>query len=153
AQGFVVNGIQLSQASANTIGGSAAGAGNLISGNSEYGLYTFASPDTVIQGNLIGTDATGAGPLGNGFGGLVIVNSGAQVGGSTAAAGNTISANKGPGVTLTGSAIVVQGNLIGTDATGARPLGNASDGVSVGGSGQDTIAGNVISANTGNGIN
>ena len=41
----------------NTIGGSAAGAGNLISGNISYGVYV--SSNNLIAGNFIGTDSSG----------------------------------------------------------------------------------------------
>ena len=56
------NGHGVSVSSANvTIGGSAAGAGNLISGNDGIGhRRTDGAPcNTVIQGNFIGTDVTG----------------------------------------------------------------------------------------------
>ena len=45
----------------NTIGGSTVGAGNLISGNTAYGIYIsdLGTSNNVVQGNLIGTDATG----------------------------------------------------------------------------------------------
>jgi hypothetical protein len=49
-----------------TIGGTAAAARNVISGNTEVGLDLFASRATV-QGNYIGTDARGRSPLGNGL--------------------------------------------------------------------------------------
>ena len=58
-----------SQSLGDTIGGAATGAGNLISGNS-FGVYVFGqtgnpvATNLVIQGNLIGTDVTGSGPLG-----------------------------------------------------------------------------------------
>jgi parallel beta-helix repeat protein len=56
--------------------------GNLISGNSKYGvgigsqfLGTFGDSSTLLTGNLIGTDNTGTGPLGNGTGVYVENNS------------------------------------------------------------------------------
>ena len=54
-------GIFVSGAAGNRIGGDVPGQGNLISGNATAGVYIFgrfASANTV-QGNLIGTDATG----------------------------------------------------------------------------------------------
>ena len=45
-------------ASANTIGGSAVGAGNLISGNAEFGLLIYdLANQNVVSGNFIGTNA------------------------------------------------------------------------------------------------
>jgi hypothetical protein len=51
-----------------TIGGTAAGAGNLISGNARNGIEIFGAGFAVIQGNRIGTDVTGSQRLGNGVG-------------------------------------------------------------------------------------
>ena len=58
----------------NTLGGAAAGAGNLVSGNGIYGLFMAdaATGSNYIQGNLIGTRADGSNALGNGFGGLIL---------------------------------------------------------------------------------
>ena len=80
-----------------TVGGTTSGAGNLISGNVEIGL-TNAANFSVIQGNRIGTDATGVAPLGNGGIGVRISAFGATVGGTEAGAGNTIAFNGGAGV-------------------------------------------------------
>src|SRR5262249_22736089 len=56
----------------NTIGGTAAGAGNLLSGNTLDGVFVIGSSarNNVIQGNFIGTDVTGTQPLGNGGNGV-----------------------------------------------------------------------------------
>ena len=163
---FSSNGVYIQNAPANTIGGTVAGAGNLISGNSQYGIAitdqsgsTFNSDGTIVQGNLIGTDVTGTGALGNGSDGVNISSSNPTtaindlIGGNTAAAGNTISSNGRSGVSLGGGLdIVVQSNLIGTDITGTVPLGNGFTGVQVSGAGSSTIAGNVVSANVQGGI-
>src|SRR2546423_203833 len=67
--------------------------------------------------------------------------SGANViGGTNAAARNVISANGG-GISLSSSENVIQGNFIGTDASGTIALGNALDGISFSTS---TYIGNVI---------
>ena len=62
-----MSGIFLYQASGVTIGGTAAGAGNLISGDNRYGnegnIYLDQSSNNAIEGNLIGTDITGLGRL------------------------------------------------------------------------------------------
>jgi titin len=143
-----------------TIGGPAAGAGNVLSGNQRYGLYLgLLSSNTTAQGNYIGTDFAGAGALGNGRDGIYIAGSSNNlIGGTMSGAGNVISGNNGDGIDSAGSANVFQGNYIGTDATGTRPLGNALDGVflfigtgnSLGGT--VIVAGNLIAANGGRGI-
>ena len=57
-------GIYLQVVSLVTIGGTAAGAGNLISGNNEGGnIYSYDSSNNVVEGNLIGTDITGESQL------------------------------------------------------------------------------------------
>ena len=82
-----------------------------------------------IQGNYIGTDATGTQDLGNVFNGIQIRNgaSGHVLGGTTSGARNIISGNDGSGVVLSGTATsnnVVAGNYIGTDWTGQLAIGN-----------------------------
>jgi hypothetical protein len=83
----------------NTIGGSAPGARNVISGNGGSGVQVAASGHRV-QGNYVGTDKDGTGPLGNGQNGVAIasgVNS-TTVGGANDGEGNVIAFNSGDGV-------------------------------------------------------
>ena len=155
----------------NVIGGPAAGAGNLISGNGpQYksggalagGVVisgTFATGN-LIQGNLIGTDIGGTAALGNRLGVDIYGTSGNTIGGTVTGAGNVISGNTGHGIVIEGpgaSANLVQGNLIGTDATGMSRLGNAIDGIVLLGSSNTiggTVAGaaNTIAFNSGAGV-
>jgi len=104
---------------------------NLISGNrgnGSGGIYA-QSGVTTIQGNYIGTDASGSLALPNGFG--VNCNfASVVVGGSGAGEGNLISGN-GAGIGLQAcTSSTIRGNLIGTDATGTAPLGNPGSGIS-----------------------
>ncbi len=46
-------------ASDNTIGGASSGAGNLVSGNAASGVFIYLTSETLVQGNLIGTNASG----------------------------------------------------------------------------------------------
>jgi hypothetical protein len=123
----------------NTIGGTAAAARNLISASTDgNGLYLADSgtSNNVIQGNYIGTDASGSAPLGNQFVG-VFIGGGAQnnfIGGTGAGAGNVISANAGDGIQLYGDGTsnnLVQGNFVGTDKTGSHRLGNGGSALSI----------------------
>ena len=112
----------------NTVGDGTAAGRNLISGNGLLGLSVNAS-GTLIQGNWIGTDATGSAALGNGNYGMVIASASNTVGGAVAGQGNLISGNGIDGVVIQSANNIVQGNLIGTDGTGATPVGNGRNGV------------------------
>ncbi|MBL0028906.1 MAG: right-handed parallel beta-helix repeat-containing protein [Rhodanobacteraceae bacterium] len=148
-------GIRAITATGSTIGGTAAGAGNLISGNSSNGISLDGDTSAlVIAGNRIGTNAAGNAALANQQYGIGVGGADHVIGGSTAAARNLISGNGSQGILLSGSNHLVQGNYIGTDATGAFDLGNNGYGVRIydatgGELGGDTVAkGNLISGNS-----
>ena len=97
--------------------------------------------------------------LGNHEGVLIDNAPNNTIGGTTAAAANTIGRN-GNGIDIFGSGPagnVVQGNFIGTNASGSN-LGNVGDGVLISDSSNNTIGGtatgavNVIAFNTGAGV-
>ena len=71
----VQSGIFILNAPNNTIGGTSAGSGNVISGNALHALTLVNTSGNVILGNLIGTEPNGVTPLGNGGIGLDIVTS------------------------------------------------------------------------------
>jgi hypothetical protein len=117
----------------------------------DIGGGSFSASDGVIEGNFIGTNATGTAALPNGASGVVFtLGHNYMIGGTTPAARNLISGNIGDGVVLGGSASV-QGNFIGTDVTGRVAIGNAQRGVSSSGGnligGDVAAAGNIISGN------
>ena len=155
ALGNAGSGLQLVAASG-TVGGSAPGAGNVISGNGGAGIYM--SPDAhgwTIAGNRVGTDAAGTTALGNQDAGIRVFSAGNTIGGAAPGAGNVLSGNRwGVTIEASGTDNAILGNLIGLDASGASALGN-DHGVYVRGPG-NTIgapgAGNVISANDGAGV-
>ncbi|MFY9573415.1 MAG: right-handed parallel beta-helix repeat-containing protein, partial [Blastocatellia bacterium] len=87
----------------------------------------------IIEGNYIGTNATGVSAKPNLGWGISIFNaSGNLIGGTTASARNIISGNALDGVLIFPSSAgtnMVQGNFIGTNASGSAPLGNARLGI------------------------
>jgi hypothetical protein len=149
------------------IGGSTPAARNVISGNAStqiaFGCNSSAGgTGHLIQGNLIGPDATGAAVPPHNFAGqnnglnLCYGVSGVTVGGATAAERNVISGNVGVGVNLASSFSndvhdnTIRGNYIGTDVTGSARLGNGA-GIQIN-QGNNNVFDNVISANGGEGI-
>src|SRR5665213_300271 len=130
AMGNGIEGVAITNAPVNTIGGPAKGAGNVISANGDSGILLGGSwaAATVIQGNYIGTDATGGNALGNLNGGISLYGSGTNlIGGAVAGAGNLISGNFAEGISIGDPGAnynIIQGNFLGTKADGSSPLGN-----------------------------
>ena len=83
-----------------TIGGDAAGEGNIIGGSLYSAVHLSNATGTVIQGNWIGLGADGTSDIGNGYSGVQIETGalGTLIGGITGLAGNIITNNSGPGV-------------------------------------------------------
>jgi len=159
-------GIFTDQAGEVTIGGTAAGAGNLISGNATGGIWLGDNGVyNQIVGNYIGTDVTGTKALGNGGDGIRLN----QADDYNLIQSNVIdSSNPGYGVDIIdASNNTLTRNIIGTDPTGTIALGNVIGGVNINGanygSGPTTAtnnlvggtlaaAGNVIAFNDGDGV-
>jgi len=119
------------------IGGTAPASRNLISGM--FGGIVLQRPidGLVIQGNLIGTDFSGTVAIPHtSFAAIqssaFVTN--ARIGGDTSAARNVISGNPLGAINFDGGAngafagTRIQGNYIGTDASGTGPLGNSEGG-------------------------
>ena len=121
----------------NTIGGTEPDERNVISGNDFYGVLISGTEATVnsVEGNYIGTTADGTGALGNSGFGVAIQGPENTIGGRASGAGNVISGNDGYGVFVSGFSDGdenrIEGNFIGTTASGAGDLGNTEAGVSV----------------------
>lgn len=125
------------------------------------GIIASDSSNNVIQGNLIGVDATGTTGLGNSSEGIRFFSTGSGnlIGGTVAGARNIVSANVNDGISITfgPSSNTVQGNFVGTDVTGTKALGN-HDGVQISGNGNNLIgrtiaaARNIVSANLQHGV-
>ena len=175
AIGNASSGVNVDFASDNTIGGTTAGARNVISGNLLPGVMIRATggppaggaTGNVVAGNFLGTDATGSVALGNGSNGvLVISTSGNTIGGSSPGARNVISGNGGDGILFAitntdefSNRNLVASNYIGTDVGGTIALGNGGDGIRLGVNvlgntigGSSPGAGNLISGNSGDGV-
>lgn len=127
-------------------------------GDSGIRLQNDPSTYNIIEGNFIGTDASGTRVLGNKNGVLVDANPYNLIGGTTPQSRNLISANRENGI-LCGHFTYglgtygnrIEGNYIGTDRSGTTPLGNyngvhlarGAGGINIGG----INAGNLISGN------
>jgi CSLREA domain-containing protein len=95
-------------------------------------LSSSGATDNRIEGNYIGTDATGSQDLGNGGYGVEVSQSdGNTIGGTSAGARNLISGNEADGIIIEASSNTVQGNYIGTKKDGTSGLGNAGHGVDI----------------------
>jgi hypothetical protein len=147
----------------NTVGGTAPGAGNVISGNSDTGVLLDLCASNFVQGNKIGTNAAGTAALPNQNYGVDVRDGSANnlIGGTTAGAGNLVSGNHYTGVLLTDAGTVgnqVQGNMLGTDVTGNLSVSNFFGVAIINSAGGNLIggtvpgAGNLISGNTGSGV-
>ena len=91
-------GIYFNDAPDNTLGGTAIGAGNVVSGNGQIGIYFVGAgaARNIVKGNTIGLNEDRSGPLGNGWFGITTFEADDTViGGTENGAGNVISANDG----------------------------------------------------------
>ena len=150
------------------IGGTTPGARNVIYG-AAYAIHLrFGIDAAVIQGNYIGTDATGSYALGSGGYGIMIIGAkNTTIGG--VGAGNVISGYGDAITTYNPEAepgTVIQGNLIGTDSTGTHAIPNSGAGIHIGSPGVDLAQtptqsmvgglnpgeGNTIAYNCGSGV-
>jgi len=159
------DGIRITGSPGNLIGGLMPAHRNLISANSQEGIEVNggAATGNVIQGNFIGTDASGLLDRGNGYRGILIwAASQTQIGGTIAPARNVIAGNglSNIGLYLNASTpAIIQGNYLGVGRDGSTVLGGStgvwissgrhviggSEGVTPGGA--CTGACNVISGN------
>ena len=142
ARGNGLAGVQVHDSANNTI------RRNLISGNGESGIFisSAAATGNRVEGNLIGTDASGMNPLGNAFNGVALAApdvpflrqgndpadgyaTGNFIGGRDPAARNVISGNRNTGVFIfRGVSNIVEGNYIGVGPDGITPVPNGPDG-------------------------
>jgi len=153
------SGIANDGAASNTIGGTAAGARNVVSGNAHDGIIVSGtgSKNIKIIGNYVGTNALGTTAIGNKMYGIEISRDNNLV------QNNLVSGNTYSGVVLWLSSAYnnkVIGNKLGTDKSGMYAIANQWKGLEVTNGAKDNIIGgtlsgerNVISGNKQNGVN
>ena len=152
----------------NIIGGRTADAKNLLSGNTNQGVYVSNASNNAVQGNFIGVDAAATASLGQGYGvSVVLGGSNNTVGGPLVGQRNVISGHAFAGVYTVSPSTQTRiiGNYIGTTATGNTALGN-QDGIQINDGDNNIIGGpvgttpggactgdcNLLSGNSGRGI-
>lgn len=129
----------------NTIGGTAAAARNIISGNTNFGIGQLSASNNTIAGNYIGTNVTGTAAIANGEGVRFDATTTTTLGGTTAGAGNLISGNAWGVRFVNGSSgNIVRGNSIGLSSGGAALANNL--GLSFTGGSNNTVGGTVAGA-------
>jgi CSLREA domain-containing protein len=103
--GNTVSGVRV-ETPGNLIGGTATGAGNVISDNGDAGVLIFGTGavNNAVQGNKIGTDVSGTSNLGNLNGVSVTDASETTIGGTVDAAANKIALNRSQGIIIAGDA-------------------------------------------------
>ncbi|MBC7899904.1 MAG: carboxypeptidase regulatory-like domain-containing protein, partial [Saprospiraceae bacterium] len=129
-------GVNLS--STNNIVGGPAENRNAISGNT-FGVLALTQNNTV-EGNFIGTSASGTTAIGNLFGISLLTN-------NTTIRNNVVSGNSAIGIHLPTGATnnnLIENNLIGLDASGVNPIANGAEGIYIESS---TASGNRLTAN------
>lgn len=117
------------------IGGTQPWQRNLLSGNGGAGVYAIGP--VVMEGNLVGTDASGTTAIPNGgasnWAGILLGSRRqVRIGGADPAARNVVSGNRTWGIALWASFgaggavsdVAIKGNFIGVDASGLLPLPN-----------------------------
>ena len=150
------DGIYLTNAIANQIGGTNTGAGNVISGNFRNGIVLIGgSISNSIQGNLIGLAAGGTNALKNFWDGIFISGGSANtIGGLVNGGRNIISGNGTNGVFIgltTDCFNLIAGNYIGTDTTGKTNIPNGLAGMKIQGC-TNTIGGGVVKGVSGRNV-
>ena len=138
--------------------------GNLISGNGGNGVLIDAgSRGNALNGNFIGTTASGDGALGNGGNGVWIAGApgnslvGCKFVNNPFVYYNVVSGNGLNGLRVTNSDnVTVQGNFFGVGANNTAIVKNQLDGILVDGASKNTQVGGVIplgNVSAGNGRN
>lgn len=150
----------LDGAHGNFVGGTGTDERNVISGNSQYGIWISGPTTTAntILGNYIGTNVTGTVALPNQKGGIILIDGAHHntIGGEAAGSRNVISGNTDAGIWITGGGVsqnTVRGNFIGLNAAGTAAVANSFSGLNIlAGASSNWVVGNVISGNAAEGV-
>ena len=130
----------------NLIGSANSLARNIISGNTNAGIWIVGAQGNFVQGNFVGLDAAGTAALPNTFAGMYLL-AGAQ---SNFVSGNVFSGQPSEGLRIADpgtSFNVVQGNYFGTDAAATNSIPNAFAGATIfNGATSNTLGGSSVSA-------
>jgi len=118
------------------------------------GVFVLGGTSNVfLAENFIATDPTGTQDLGNAIG---VIDQGfaTSIGGPQPQQANVISGNDGPGVSVRSlaSSTAVSHNLVGTDKTGTKRLGNSGMGVELAGSSTNNVSANTVAFNGKDGV-
>ncbi len=123
------------------------------------GIALVTGGNTIVEGNYIGTDATGTLARPNRTDGIWMNSANNRIGGTTAESRNIVSGNGWRGIVVnTATANVIQGNYVGLTASGLTALANGISGVELFNSTQTVVGGNgstarnIVSGNVANGI-
>lgn len=129
-KGFTFSAVASYGAYARIGGNRNAGEGPVGQGNQagycNMGVYVYGY-GTVVQGNLIGVDVTGAEPAPNWSGIFVTDGDYTTVGGTQPGEGNVVSASERGNITSWCDHVRIVGNLIGVDITGTKPIAPRSN--------------------------
>jgi hypothetical protein len=140
------------------LGGTAAGEGNVISGNLNHGVQV-GMPSVEIYGNYIGTNAAGTAAVANTQYGInvLFMGAGTIIGAPGVNGRNVVSGNTFYGIKIFTASNVMTNNYVGVGADGTTAIANGSDGISVDAS-DNTIGrvtagdGNIVANNSGFGV-
>ena len=143
----------------NEIGGTLAGQGNIISGNTSAGIHLFNANENYIKNNIIGLNASGTAAVPNEKGIVVARGSANEIGTYETGSGNIISGNQNDGIYLVNATVIgttIRRNLIGTNFSGSI-LPNGGEGIAIEYAtetiiGGGTDFGNIIANNGSDGV-
>eukprot|EP00041_Stephanoeca_diplocostata_P039341 m.1615215 g.1615215 ORF g.1615215 m.1615215 type:complete len:2119 (-) comp25371_c2_seq7:1818-8174(-) len=118
---------------------------NVFSGNVRSGVDIYAA-DVLVVRSLCGISVNGSRAVGNGFNGITIRDSAANVtvGGGSVAGRVVCSANGNAGVSVDGENAVIRSAYCGTDVTGLIPLGVQQHGIVITAAAGDVGGGGTV---------
>ncbi len=156
--GNKASGIRIEQSDSNTVGGAAAGAGNVIAANGQHGVWVAVGVSNVVAGNRIGVDLSGMVALGNTNHGVFVEQAPhTSIGGGLPGDRNLIGGNREAGVWVDAASPFprIRNNVVGLASNLVAALGNGAasngHGVAVWAAG-GVIASNWIGGNAMNGV-